>query len=75
MKFFQRQSLLKRKAAVPHLNSTRSHFEHLMNINVLKSSPFGFCYWANNVAYTSLLTLVTYVSVKNHAATPKDITI
>lgn len=59
MKYFQRQSLLNRKAAVPHLNSTIYLFEHLMNTNVLKSSPFGVCYWANNVACISLLTLVT----------------
>lgn len=75
MKYFQRQSLLNRKAAVPDLNSTRHYFECLMNINVLKSSPFGICYWANNVAYISLLTLVTDVSVKKYTAMPKDITI
>lgn len=59
MKYFWRQSLLNRKAAVPHLNSTRYHFEHLMIINVLKILSFVVYYWANNIAYLSLLTLVT----------------
>lgn len=75
MKYFQRQSLLNRKAAVPHLNSTRYHFEHPTIINVFKSPSLGICYWANNVACISLLTLVTYVSVKKCTAMPKDITI
>lgn len=51
--------MLNRKAAVPHLNSTRYHFEHLMIINVLKILSFVVYYWANNIAYLSLLTLVT----------------